>query len=233
MNPKIEEIDSTLSEIWSKNKKMECGDLFLNSNLKDDVFFNKLTNITCLSESMINDAIYEFKKHNSKIFVYSLNYPDLDEFLLARNFAYYDTQHVLKKNPRHTTNTKLEKISSTQSMIWASIFCNSYDCMDWLEAVNSIVKNSTSQVEYYVDVTHSACMALIEKSSILGLYCLGTLPEKRKQGLASSLIDFALWKVKQEKLDFLMLETYGKDHLLKFYKKLGFENLYYKTIYTI
>ncbi len=233
MNPKIEEIDSAFSEIWSKNKKMECGDLFLNSNLKDDVFFNKLTNITCLSESMINDAIHEFKKHSSKVFVYSLNYPELDKFLLARNFVYYDTQYVLKKDSHSSKTKEPEKISPTKSMIWASIFCNSYDCMDWLETVDSIVKNSASQIEYYVDTTHSACMALIAKSSILGLYCLGTIPEKRKLGLASSLIDFALWKVKQEKLDFLMLETYGKDNLLKFYERLGFENLYYKTVFTI
>jgi hypothetical protein len=233
MNSKIEEIDSIFSGIWSTRKKMECGDLFLNSNLLDDVFFNKLTNITCISESMITDTIDEFKKYNSKVFVYSLNYSELDKFLLEKNFTHYDTQHVLKKNSYSSTKNDLEKISPTKSMIWANIFCNSYDCMDWLETVNSIVKNSTSQIEYYVDTTHSACMALIEKSSILGLYCLGTLPEKRKQGLASLLIDFASWKVKQEKLDFLMLETYEKDDLLKFYEKLGFENLYHKTVYTI
>lgn len=233
MTQKIEEIDSTFTEIWSTKKKMECGDLFLNSNLSDDVFFNKLTNITCLSESMINESINEFKKHNSKVFVYSLNYHDLDKFLLERNFSYYDTQHVLKKNSHTSTKNEVEKISPTKSMIWARIFCNSYDCMDWLETIDSIVKNSATQIEYYIDKTQNACMALIKKSSILGLYCLGTLPEKRKQGIASSLIDFALEKVTQEKLDFLMLETYGKDDLLKFYEKLGFENLYQKTIYTI
>lgn len=233
MIQKIEEIDFTFSRIWGTEKKMECGNLFLNSNLSDDAFFNKLTNITCLSESMINESINEFKKHNSQVFMYSLNYPELDEFLLEKNFHYYDRQHVLKKNSHSSTKNEVEKIQPTKSMIWATIFCNSYDCTDWLKTVDSIVKNSASQIEYYVDKTHSACMALIEKSSILGLYCLGTLPEKRKQGIASSLIDFALGKVEQKKLDFLMLETYGRDNLLKFYEKLEFENLYQKTVYTI
>ena len=233
MIPKMEEIDSAFSRIWSTEKKLECGDLFLNSSLSDDIFFNKLTNITCLSESMINESVNEFKKHNSQVFVYSLNYPELDEFLQERNFRYCDTQYVLRKNSHSSTKNEVEKIQPMKSMIWATIFCNSYDCMDWLETVDSIVKNSASQIEYYVDKTHGACMALIEKSSILGLYCLGTLPEKRKQGFASSLIDFALGRVTQKKLDFLMLETYGKDGLLKFYEKLGFENLYQKTVYTI
>ena len=30
-----------------------------------------------------------------------------------------------------------------------------------------------------------------------------------------------------------MLETYGKDNLLKFYSKLGFDSLYSKKIFTV
>jgi GNAT superfamily N-acetyltransferase len=76
-------------------------------------------------------------------------------------------------------------------------------------------------------------MALCEKNSILGLYCLGTVPDKRRQGFAKSLIDFALSEVKSRGLDFLLLETYGKDNLMNFYSKLGFDTVYEKTVYTI
>lgn len=233
MISKVEEVDSAFSEIWASKKKMECGDLFLNTRLLDDVFFNKLANVTCISESMINEVIQEFKKINSRVFVYSLNYPEFENFLLQRGFNYYDTQYVLKKEKIYSTKKELEKILPANSMIWSEIFCHAYDCIDWLETVNSIVKNSTSKIGYYVDETHGSCMALLERNSILGLYCLGTMPEKRKQGLASSLIDFAMWKVNDEKLDFLMLEVYQKDKLLEFYKKLGFKILYEKKVYTI
>ena len=233
MSTKIEEIDSTFSEIWSCKKNLVCGDLFLNPGLANDIFFNKLTNITCLDDSMISEAVLEFKKINSQVFVYSLNYPDLENFLIKRNFIYHDSQHVLKKDTASQVKSEPEKISQVNSKVWAMVFCKAYDCMDWLDTVDSIVKNSISQIEYYVDSTHSACVALIKRNSILGLYCLGTVPSKRNQGLASSLIDFALWKVKYENLDFLVLETYEKDGLLDFYKKLGFEDLYQKKIYTI
>ncbi len=233
MISKTEEVDSAFSEIWSNKKRLECGDLFLNSHLPNDIFFNKLTNVTCLSESMINETIQEFKKIHSRIFVYSQNYPEFENFLLKHSFIHYDNQYVLKKDKTHSSKREIEKISLHNSMIWSEIFCKAYDCVDWLQSVDSIVKNSTSQIAYYVDKTHSSCMALIEKNSILGLYCLGTIPERRGQGLASNLIDFALQKVNNENLDFLMLEVYRKDNLLEFYKKLGFEVLYEKKVYTI
>jgi GNAT superfamily N-acetyltransferase len=76
-------------------------------------------------------------------------------------------------------------------------------------------------------------MALYEKNSVLGLYCLGTIPHMRKQGFAATLIDFALHEAHSRNLQFLILETYGQDNLVNFYSKLGFENVYSKKIYTI
>jgi ribosomal protein S18 acetylase RimI-like enzyme len=76
-------------------------------------------------------------------------------------------------------------------------------------------------------------MALYEKNSLLGLYCLGTIPSMRRKGLAESLIGFAQSEVSRRKLKFLILETYQRDNLLGFYSKLGFQEIYRKNIYTI
>jgi hypothetical protein len=59
------------------------------------------------------------------------------------------------------------------------------------------------------------------------------MPDKRNRGTATSLIDFASGEVNSKNLEFLMLETYGKDNLLEFYSKLGFERVYSKTVFTI
>ena len=168
-------------------------------------------------------------------FVYTLNNPRLEDFLLKKNFKFYDTQHVLKKDTiLEGENSSIHHIEKKDSRLWAEVFCKSYDCYEWIGEVNKIVQNSFSQVEYLVDAKQNAsCVALYEKNSILGLYCLGTLPEKRKKGLATLLIKYALNKVKIKNLDFLMLETYQRDGLLGFYSKLGFEKVYEKKIYTI
>ena len=235
MIEKIEKNDLGFTAIWSKITQLECGTLFMNKNLPNDLFFDKLTNITCLSEKMIDDTIDIFHKNNMRPFVYVLNNQHLEELLLRKNFKFYDTQYVLKKHSViENKNSNVHRIEKKDSLFWADIFCKSYDCTEWLDEVSNIVKTSFSQAEFLLDAENRAsCVALYEKNSILGLYCLGTLPEKRKKGLAKLLINYALNKVKAKNLDFLMLETYKRDDLLGFYSKLGFEKVYEKKIYTI
>ena len=233
MMQKIESNDIGFTQIWSNPSQMECGTLFLNPNLADDLFFNKLTNVTCISEKMIQDSIDMFQKNSSVPYVYSLNYPELENFLKSKGFVYCDTQHVLKKRTLPSKNPDVTKITRNTVSLWVNIFCEAYDCLEWKKNVSSILESSLSLTEYYVDKSSSSCMVLYEKNSILGLYCLGTVPSRRKQGSASSLIDFALHEVNSRNLEFLMLETYEKDNLMKFYSNLGFESVYQKIIYTI
>lgn len=233
MIQKVEENDLGFTSIWSKPKQLECGILFINQQLPDDIFFDKLTNITCTSEKMLDDAVSLFRKYNTKPFVYSLDYAELESLFSKKGFVHYDTQHALVKKATSSTKPKVRKISHDDSMLWARTFCQAYDCQEWLDAVDGIVKNSLTLVEYILDESASSCMALYQKNSIMGLYCLGTVPGMRSKGLATSLIDFAIHEVNQKNLEFLMLETYEKDNLLAFYTKLGFEKLYQKKIYTI
>lgn len=232
---KIEENEFGFTSIWSKMTKLECGLFFVNPNLPNDLFFDKLTNITCLSEKMIDEALVLFEKNKTQPFVYVLDNPKLEELLLEKNFRLHDVLYVLKKSvSSEVRHNSVHHITRKDSLLWAEVFCKSYDCLDWIEEVNSIVRNSISDVEYLVDSDYNAsCVALYEKNSILGLYCLGTIPEHRKKGLAKSLINYALNQVLHKNLDFLMLETYARDNLLKFYSNLGFEQIYEKKVYTI
>jgi len=233
MMQKIESNDNGFTGLWSNASQLECGTIFLNPKLADDLFFNKLTNVTCTSEKMIVESIEKFQKNHSTPYIYSLNYPELEEYLKSKGFVYHDTQHVLKKSTLPSMKCAATKITHDTISLWTEIFCEAYDCPGWTEPVSSILKNSISSAEYYVDESRSSCMALYEKNSILGLYCLGTIPSKRKQGSAASLIDFALHEINSRNLDFLMLETYERDNLLKFYSNLGFESICSKNIFTI
>jgi GNAT superfamily N-acetyltransferase len=233
MIQKIESNDNGFTEIWSNTSKLECGTLFLNPKLSDDLFFNKLTNMRCISEKMITESVERFQKNNSVPYIYSLNYPELEDYLKSKGFVYYDTQHVLKKRTLPSKKPNATKITHDTISLWTKIFCEAYDCQEWAESVSSILKNSMSSAEYYVDESSSSCMTMYEKNSIMGLYCLGTIPSRRKQGSAVSLIDFALHEVNSRNLEFLMLETYERDNLSKFYSNLGFESIYHKIIYTI
>ena len=233
MIQQIESNDEGFTGMWSSCTSLDCGILFLNPKLRGDLFFNKLSSVTCTSEKMIDEAVIQFKKNHSKPYVYSLNYPELEKMLKRKGFSYHDTQHVIKNNRLSTKKTQVTKISPDNVSLWTGIFCESFDCPTWKGPVNEILKNSLSAVQYFVDESSSSCMALYEKNSILGLYCLGTIPGKRKLGIASSLIDFALSEVKSRNLEALILETYEKDNLIKYYSNLGFENVYCKKIFTL
>jgi len=228
----VEENDLGFSRLWSQATDLECGTIFLNPELPNDIFFNKLTNITCTSESMIDEVLVLFRRYETTPFVYSLNYPKL-ELLKKKNFKYHDTQYVLKRNNPSQKTVNVYKITSDDSMLWSKTFCSAYDCQEWILPVDKIVKKSLSTIEYYVDESINSCMALYEKNSLLGLYCLGTVQNMRRKGLAESLINFAQSEVNRRKLKFLMLETYKKDNLLDFYLKLGFQEIYEKNIYSI
>ncbi len=233
MIPKIESNDMGFTGIWSSEIKFDCGVLYSNPQFSDDIFFNKLTNVTCMSEDMVDRSIEHFRKNNLVSCIYSRNYPEFDNLLEKKGFSHYDTQYVLKKSPVPTKKTSAVRITHDSIDIWTRIFCDAYDCPTWSGPVSSILEKSLQSVGYFVDESGSSCMALYEKDSVLGLYCLGTVPDKRNRGTAASLIDFALNQVNSKNLEFLMLETYGKDNLLKFYSKLGFEQVYTKTVYTI
>jgi GNAT superfamily N-acetyltransferase len=231
MIQKIESNDIGFTGMWSNAIKLDYGILFINQNLSDDIFFDKLAGITCVNEGMIDKAMEYFQKNNSMPCVYSLNNPELDYLLEKKGFRRYDVQHVLKRI-QSATKTNAMKITHDDIDLWTEIFCHAYDCLDWKDTVISILKNTLDSIDYIVDESGSSCMALYEKNSILGLYCLGTVPSKRHNGTAASLIDFASYYANSKNLT-LILETYEKDNLLEFYSKLGFEKVYHKIVYTI
>ena len=233
MTPKIESNDAGFTGLWSDGVKLDCGMLFLNPKLADDLFFNKLSCVTCLDETMVETSLEKFQKSNSKPYVYSSNYPEFENMLEKKGFVCHDTQHVLKKSTLPEKKPNVIKITRNDINTWTGIFCDAYDCHDWSKTVSSILEKSLSSVDYFIDESHSSCVALYETESVLGLYCLGTIPSKRNKGTASLLIDFALYEVNSRHLEFLMLETYEKDNLLEFYSKLGFQKVYHKTVYTI
>lgn len=229
----LEEIDGAFTGLWSKSIKLQYGRLFINKEFRNDVFFNKLTGVTHLNDEILNGIISLFKANHTTPYVYSLNRPDLEEKLLAKNFRLYDVQHVLTKNYSVESNPSVRRVSNNESLLWSNIFCEAYDCLDWIDSVNRIVKGSIESIGYYINETESSCMALYEGDSVLGLYCLGTIPSMRGRGFAASLIGFALDEVKRRQLELLVLETYGLEGLLGFYLKLGFRKEYEKKIYTI
>lgn len=233
MMEQIESNDLGFTATWSSAVKMKCGTLFFNPSLPDDVFFDKLSDITCLSEETIDQAVDLLKKNCSVPCVYSVNYAELETLLEKKGFTEYDTQHAMIKRPMPQKKSNVVQITPSSIAVWVDVFCKAYGCPGWEMPLFPILESSLGSVDYFVDESKSSCMALYEKGSVLGLYCLGTVPEKRNQGIAASLIGHALNEAYSRNLDYLVLETYERDNLVGFYSHLGFESAYCKKVYSI
>ncbi len=73
--------------------------------------------------------------------------------------------------------------------------------------------------------------ALYSSGKLVGMYCVGTLKEHRKKGIASDMIRHAS-SIALKEGKRLVLQTLESDSLLNFYSSNGFSLTYTKTIYT-
>jgi GNAT superfamily N-acetyltransferase len=74
------------------------------------------------------------------------------------------------------------------------------------------------------------CLALFKSDKICGVYCVGTHPDFRKMGVASTLLDLSRSLAAREGRK-LILQTILSDSLESFYLKLGFTRLYLKDVF--
>jgi N-acetylglutamate synthase-like GNAT family acetyltransferase len=72
-------------------------------------------------------------------------------------------------------------------------------------------------------------MALCRSGELLGAYCVGTLPEHRRSGVASGMLNHALRTAEEQGLS-LVLQTFAADDLEAFYVSRGFIRVYEKLV---
>jgi GNAT superfamily N-acetyltransferase len=72
-------------------------------------------------------------------------------------------------------------------------------------------------------------MALFCREGLLGAYCVGTVPEHRRSGVASEMLSYAAGQADDQGLT-LVLQTFAEDHAAGFYLKRGFTRIYGKSV---
>ncbi|SRR5579875_194251 len=228
---RIEDLDLVFTGMWSQPSRVGYGIFFYTPDMPNDIFFDKLAGITSLDAKALEDALCMFAKFNTIPYIYVLPRPDLERTLLEGGMKMHDVQRVLCKKPGGQAQAP-RRVGKQESIAWSEVFCKSYDCMEWKDAVTRVVQSTLNEIEYYLDESGTSCVALYAKNSLLGLYCLGTVPEARREGHAQALVDFATSEAGKRGLDLLVLETYERDGLGTFYARLGFDEVYRKKVYT-
>jgi Acetyltransferase (GNAT) family len=239
--------ESSFCSLWTQHIRIKnCADLFINEKLGGDYFFNRLNNISCSDiKSVIEESIRIFSKRALNCYVCISDYDKhLENILLKNGFSLIDTMHVLKFDLNNIENNEnkiqASKIDLHSLPVWIDVFCKSFDANDWKSEVEKVVnlhfKELTLLMSYTKD-NHSkipsGCVALFNRYNLMGLYCLGTLSAFRCQGIAKKMVKICLKVARQEKSGFLFLQTFSKEGLIQFYKRMGFQIEYNKKIYVL
>lgn len=244
----IEDIDDNESSfcfLWSStNRKIDCVELFSNPNLGDDYFFNRLNiktrcnNISNTLNFIKSNYSYDLKTFyihlvcNKENPVAKLNIP---KFGTMKTLNLDVAQSIMHGN-KHVEINVADKILLND---WIDVFCKSFDSMQIKNEVTSIISQHYEKLtlliaHYYIDKLRypAGCCLLFEKNERIGLYCLGTIHQFRKKGVARELISNAAKMAKNNGYDSIILQTLTKERFEDFYKRLGFKTIYKKMLYT-
>jgi len=140
--------------------------------------------------------------------------------------------YVLKSNTLETAKGNITLVDKSNLIVWANVFCEAFSVPGWKTEVLRIVSTNLRNIKllliYGKENTPAGCAALYFKNGFTGIYCLGTIPNLRRRGLAGSILKNAAYMSEN-----LFLQTLGSEGLLTFYEKAGFKVAYTKKIYIV
>ena len=225
-------------------QKIDCVELFSNDKLGDDYFFNRL-NIRYPCNDLAETLNTIRSKHRGEIDTFYIHLIcDPNSFNLS--LPKFGTMKILgfdvnNNNELYNINDiQIKEVHKQDLAEWVHIFCNSFDSLEIKNEVTSIITKHFSKFALLVahyksnQRKHPAgCCLLFEKNNNMGLYCLGTIRDYRKKGVARQLIGSAIQLVKNNDYDTLIVQTLIEEKYDEFYKKLGFRTIYEKELFTL
>ena len=152
------------------------------------------------------------------------------EFLLDKYSA------VLKYEPLRKFKVNQSDVPNLKSL-WKTVFGDSDDVVDFffdntvdLNNVYAYKDNGKCVSAFYLIDVPIKEGRILKKS--MYLYAAATLPEYRKKGIMSKMIEYAAARLKLSGFDYLYLYP-ANNELYTFYEKFGFKSVFKEKIYSI
>jgi GNAT superfamily N-acetyltransferase len=243
----MENNESTFCSLWTERIEVNnCTDLFINEKFGEDYFFNRVNNIVDCHDnirSVLDESTRIFSERRLKCYVY-IDDSDtiLEKILLENRFTLLDTMQAFRSNMEKIQyeNHKIyvDKIDIALLPVWIDVFCKSFNALEWKSEVQRILKMHFNELTFLVAYVKSnssqipaGCALLFNQHKLTGLYCLGTVPSFRRQGLARKIINVSLDIARQQSSSFLICQAFTNEGFVEFYRRLGFRLVYKKKIY--
>lgn len=230
----IKEIEKNEFEFWSFwTEKVKSGKNFyaISSEYFREWFFNRVFYLDCNLSMSGSEAVSFFGKS------YGVSSFSVFDFCKQQGKRLLDVMHVFRDEGKNKEKKDEVGLMNEKVEDWSKVYLLSfYGNEEFVEkTVKSITKALSSGrvqlIGYRKNSKIVGVSAIYESESYIGMYCVGTLREYRRMGVASEMIYFAR-KYSDERGKDLVLQTLESDGLVEFYSSRGFKELYKKRIYS-
>ena len=224
---------------WARLRRKTNGCYLLTSEEFPEPFFNRAGALSC--EGVARAASWAEKELQLRglpptVLVFD-SCPSGAKALLASGYRAVDTMTVLVSkgaiDGSRASDSKVHTSSSAGS--WVGAYLRAfYGDEELAGSVVPIVRRllkakAATLLEATVKGRVAGTLALFRTGGLAGVYCVGTVPEFRKRGVATGLLSRAKEIADAEGRE-LILQTLASDRAEPFYSQRGFECLYSKTI---
>jgi hypothetical protein len=230
----MENNEWSFCSLWTDHIILEDAEALINTKFAGDYFFNRARLL--LAEKDFQQQLFPIKHIAEVFWTWGLDchlYDRSDRFRENKYMSLLDTMYVLQR-PRDiakATDTPVVLVDESSVPIWIDIFCKSFSVHEWRAEVTTIITKNLNKIILLLSLDEnlpSGCAILYRTGGITGVYCLGTLAEKRGRGIATSILRKAA-----SMSGGLSLQTLKSDGLLEWYQRKGFSVAYAKRIYLI
>jgi predicted N-acetyltransferase YhbS len=205
-----------------------------------EYFFNRAGCIICLSFQDVIPRIESWLSELGRAACFSLQDEcrDASTELESLGYVTFDKMSVMQlDSPRFKAATSLTILQGKEvtPADWAATYCLSfYGHARAQEKVSMIARSlgKDSSVTLFAGERHGKVLGVLaayRTPGLFGVYCIGTLGEHRREGIAGSLILEAS-KVAWAEGRLLILQTIVSDGVEEYYTKGGFRRLYQKRL---
>jgi GNAT superfamily N-acetyltransferase len=199
-------------------------------------FFNRAGSLTC--QGLVGTAAWA----ENHLFSRAMNSTFLafdsckgGNSLLAAGYRQVDTMTVLLSRDPIGDDGSESVAVSTDTLAWTTAYLRSFYGSEELAGVvgpivSSLLRSKdVTLLEARAGGDTSGVLALFRTPGMAGVYCVGTVPEQRRHGIATALITKAR-RIADSEGRILVLQALTSDGALEFYLRRGFEKMYAKRI---
>ncbi|MEM0321046.1 MAG: GNAT family N-acetyltransferase [Thermoprotei archaeon] len=166
-------------------------------------------------------------------------YSEANRTLASAGYTKTDSLTVMwLDKPLNRVNSSVRVLTVDKALtdIWSEVYVSAFGEDPTLMGIVKRIVNSLigiGGVELLLGVMgDSPCgvTALFTSGGYTGAYCVGTLRERRRMGVAATLLSYAARRAESFNTK-LILQTFASDNAEDFYTRLGFRKAYTKNVW--